>query len=74
MADGWAYRNAAGQISVATVSPTEIAAMVNLLCMTTTRIPRDTDSDPMIREMTSDLLKQIGGDIVPVTIELKVHG
>lgn len=74
MAEGWAYLNAEGKISVATVSPTEIAAMVNLLCMTTTRTPRNTDTDPMIREMTSDLLKQIGGDIVPVTIELKVHG
>lgn len=73
MADGWAYQNNKGDLSVATVSPTEITCMVNLLCMTTTRIPRDTDTDPMIREMTAELLRQIGGNIVPVTISLKVH-
>ena len=73
MADGWAYENAKGDIRVATVAPTEIACMVNLLCMATPRIPRDTDTHRMIREMTADLLKQIGGAIVSVTITKKGH-
>lgn len=73
MADGWAYRNMAGKISVATVSPTERAAQVNLLALATTRMPLDSDTDEQIATMTKALLREIGGDIVPVTIKLKVH-